>query len=109
MIYSLAARIFVATASILIVYWIARDNLVEEKIPPLLLVGIYFIGLYISCYFVDLSICASEGIMIAFLTEIDMDQVGYADMKLRNDDTLGLRDAIHTIEKEQGKIWADKV
>lgn len=35
--------------------------------------------------------------MIAFLTEIDMDQVGYADMKIRNDDTLGLRDAIHTI------------
>lgn len=59
MIYSLATRIFVATAGILIVYWIARDNLVEGKIPPLLLLGVYFIGLYVSCYFVDLSICAS--------------------------------------------------
>ena len=35
--------------------------------------------------------------MIAFLAEIDMDQVGYSDMKLRNDDTLGLRDAIHSL------------
>ncbi len=82
--YSLAARIFVALASIMIVYFIAKGSMVEEKIPPLLLLGIFFIGLYISCYFVDIQIDSCEGFLTAFLTEIEMDQVGYKEMRLKN-------------------------
>jgi hypothetical protein len=60
----------VALASILIVYFMAKGSMVEEKIPPLLLLGIFFIGLYISCYFVDIQIDSCEGFLTAFLTEI---------------------------------------
>lgn len=84
--YCLAARIFVALGSILIVYFLAKDSLVEEKIPPLLLLGLFFIGLYISCYFVDIQINSCEGFLTAFLAEIEMDQLGYKDMKLKNED-----------------------
>ncbi len=68
----------------MIVYLMAKGTMVEERIPPLLLMGIFFIGLYISCYFVDIQIDSCEGFLTAFQTEIEMDQVGYKEMKLKN-------------------------
>lgn len=32
-----------------------------------------------------------------------MDQVGYKDMRLRNDNMITLKEAIHEIEKDQGR------
>jgi hypothetical protein len=59
--------------------------------------GIFFIGLYISCYFVDIQIDSCEGFLTAFLTEIEMDQVGYKEMQLKNENMVELRDEIHEI------------
>lgn len=42
-----------------------------------------------------------------------MDQVGYKDMRLRNDNMITLKEAIHEIEKDQGrypnKYWVDLI
>ncbi len=81
----------------MIVYLMAKGTMVQERIPPLLLLGIFFIGLYISCYFVDIQIDSCEGFLTAFLTEIEMDQVGYKEMKLKNENMVELRDEIHEI------------
>ena len=58
-IYAFAGRIVIALSSILIIYWITRDNLVGEKVPPYLLLGIFFMCLYIVSYFVDVHVHAA--------------------------------------------------
>lgn len=53
-IYALFTRLAIAFASVLLVYWITRDNLVDEKVPMFLLIGVFLICLYIICYFADI-------------------------------------------------------
>lgn len=53
-VYTFVARVVLALVSVMIAYWIARDNLVESKVPPYLLLGIFFACLYITCYCSDL-------------------------------------------------------
>jgi hypothetical protein len=67
-IYSFFSRIVISFAAILIVYWITRDSLVEEKVPFTLLVGVFFISLYISSYFADIQAIVAEALMLCFLT-----------------------------------------
>jgi len=71
-IYAFTCRLLMALAAILIIYWITKDNLVEERVAPILLLGIFFMCLYITCYFVDLYTVFAESLMICFLTEEDL-------------------------------------
>lgn len=72
-IYALAARIVIALSSVLIIYWITRDNTVEESVPAYLLLGIFFIALFISCYFIDIHVVPAEALMVCFLAESDLE------------------------------------
>lgn len=71
-IYALSARLVIALSTILIIYAISSAGLIL-KVPPMLLVGIFFVALYISCYFVDIHVHASEALMLCFLCENDVD------------------------------------
>ena len=51
--YTVVARVVLALTGMMIVYWIARDNLVESKVPPHLLLGMFFVCMYVTCYFAD--------------------------------------------------------
>ena len=53
-VYTVVARVVLALTGMMIVYWIARDNLVESKVPPHLLLGMFFVCMYVTCYFADL-------------------------------------------------------
>ena len=95
-IYALAARLVLALSSVLIIYWIARDNLFESKTPPLLLLGIFFMCLFVTGYFIDIHVDAAEALLICFLAEYEMDQVGYKNMPISRDT---IKDRIHEIEE----------
>jgi hypothetical protein len=73
-IYAFAARIFLSLLTILIVYWISHDNLVDYKVYGVLLVLIFLISLYVTCYFVDVHAIIAEAIIICFLCEYDLDE-----------------------------------
>ena len=73
-IYAFAARVLIALTAIFIVYWITHDNLVGEKVPPYLLLGIFFVCLYIVCYFVDIQVHAAEAVMVCFHTEYELEE-----------------------------------
>lgn len=53
-VYTVVSRVVVALIGLMIVYWIARDNMVESKVPAHLLLGMFFICLYVTCYCSDL-------------------------------------------------------
>ena len=44
-----------------------------ESIPPYLLVGVFFVCLYISCYFVDIHVHAAEALSVCLLAEYDVE------------------------------------
>lgn len=67
--YSLSARIIPTLVTLLIVYWISWTTLNYQSINEYLLLGIFFIGLYIVCFFVDIHVCVAEALMISFLAE----------------------------------------
>jgi len=53
-IYAFAARIVMALAVILIIFWITAGIMSEGQVPGSLLLGIFFICLYVTCYFIDI-------------------------------------------------------
>lgn len=77
------ARTVLALASVMIAYWIARDNLVESRVPPYLLLGIFFACLYITCYCSDLHAIIAQAVLLCFLVEYDLDE-GWNYNKMRN-------------------------
>ena len=71
---------------------------------PYLLLGVFFIGLFVSVYFVDIHVDIGEAIMIAFLAEADYEYVSYRDLSICRD---FLKDAVADIheETEHHKRW----
>ena len=59
--------------SVMIAYWIARDNLVEGRVPPYMLLGVFFACLYVTCYCSDLHAHIAEAILVCFLAEYELD------------------------------------
>jgi len=59
---------------VLLTFWIAKSYLSDGKVPLLLLVGVFFICLYVTCYLVDLHTVAAEALMVCFLSEYDLDE-----------------------------------
>ena len=57
----------------MIIYWIARDNLVQGMVPPYLLLGEFFICLYITCYCSDLHPNIAEAFLVCFLAEYELE------------------------------------
>lgn len=72
-VYTVLSRVVLALIGLMIVYWIARDNLVESKVPPHLLLGMFFICLYVTCYCSDLHALVAEAYLICFLAEYDVE------------------------------------
>jgi hypothetical protein len=66
-VYTSVARVVLALAGVLIVYWIARDNLVDSRVPPHLLVGMFFVSLYVTCYCADVHALIGEAFLVCFL------------------------------------------
>ena len=65
--YTLAARLFLALSSMLIIYWISEGQMHGESQNPYLLLGVFLIGLFVSVYFVDIHVDVAEALMIGFL------------------------------------------
>ncbi len=98
-VYAFVVRIVLALVSVMIAYWIARDNLVESKVPPYLLLGIFFACLYVTCYCSDLHALIAEAVLICFLLEEDLqDNWSYAKMRYC---PLKLRELVTDIDKKQ--------
>lgn len=65
--YRLAARLFLALSTMLIIYWISQGDLRTGVQNPYLLLGVFLIGLYIAVYFVDIHVDVAEALMVSFL------------------------------------------
>jgi hypothetical protein len=59
---------------VLVVYWITKDNLVNEQVPLTVLGGVFLVCLYVTCYFSDVHAVAAEALMVCFLTEYDLEE-----------------------------------
>ena len=57
----------------LIIYWIGVSNLVQGRVPPYLLLGEFFICLYITCYCSDLHPNIAEAFLVCFLAEYELE------------------------------------
>lgn len=57
----------------LIIYWIGVSNLVQGLVPPTLLLGEFFICLYITCYCSDLHPNIAEAFLVCFLAEYELE------------------------------------
>lgn len=67
--YSLAARLVIALSTMLIAYWIMQNSLSKSLVNPYVLLGVFFMALFVTCYFVDIHVNIAQAIMIAFLAE----------------------------------------
>lgn len=65
--YSLAARLVIALSTTLIAYWIMQGRLTGSIVNPYVLLGVFFMALFITCYFVDIHVDVAEALMVAFL------------------------------------------
>lgn len=83
--YSLAARLVIALSTMLIAYWIMQGRLTGAIVNPYVLLGVFFMALFITCYFVDIHVDVAEALMVAFLAEYQIDQIGYRDMNIARD------------------------
>jgi hypothetical protein len=66
-IYTFIARVVLSLSAVMIIYWIAYTNLVQSVVPPYLLLGEFFICLYITCYCSDLHTNIAEALLVCFL------------------------------------------
>ena len=96
-IYSLAARIVLSITTVLIVYWMG-EGMLEENAYSLL--GAFFIGLYVTCYFVDIHIDVSEALLITFLCEYDLEKEDYTEMECRE----SLKNPIQALSEWEKRI-----
>ena len=51
----------------LIAYWIAEGRMEGGVQNPYVLLGVFFIGLYITVFFIDIHVDVAEALMISFL------------------------------------------
>ena len=71
--YSLAARLVIALSTTLIAYWIMQSKLTNSAVNPYVLLGVFFMALFVTCYFVDIHVNIAEALMVAFLAEWELD------------------------------------
>ena len=89
-----------ALASVLIIFWIATDNLYTGQAPPYLLLGIFFMCLFVVEYFIDIHIDVSEALLITFLAEYNVDLTNYKNMSVCRPE---LKEAIEELEEKYRK------
>jgi hypothetical protein len=65
--YSLAARLVIALSTTLISYWIMQSRLTNGVVNPYVLLGVFFMTLFITGFFVDIHVNIAEALMVAFL------------------------------------------
>lgn len=71
--YSLAARLVIALSTTLIAYWIMQNRLSNAVVNPYVLLGVFLMALFVTCYFVDIHVNIAEALMVAFLAEWELD------------------------------------
>lgn len=54
--YSLAARLCVALSTTLIAYWMLQSRMYQSFVNPYVLLGVFFIALFVTSYFIDLHV-----------------------------------------------------
>jgi hypothetical protein len=57
----------IALSTTLIAYWIMQGRLTGAIVNPYVLLGVFFMALFITCYFVDIHVDVAEALMVAFL------------------------------------------
>ena len=83
--YSLAARLVIALSTTMIAYWIMQGRLTGGVVNPYVLLGVFFMALFITNFFVDIHVNVAEALMVAFLAESEVDQYSYRDMNIARD------------------------
>ena len=101
-VFRFVARVFLSLAAVLIVYWISRDNLTDERIPPYTLVGIFFACLYITSYFSDIHAIIAEAFIVCFLSEYELDE-NWTPFEMKNCPEE-VRQLVYEIETSSGGI-----
>lgn len=54
-------------------------------VNPYVLLGVFFMALFVTYGFVDIHVDIAESLMVAFLAEYDVDQHSYRDMNIARD------------------------
>ena len=81
----------------MIAYWIMQGRLTGAIVNPYVLLGVFFMALFITCYFVDIHVDVAEALMVAFLAEFEIDQIGYKDMNIARE---SLKNAINDLDHD---------
>jgi hypothetical protein len=71
-----------------------------HMINPYVLLGVFFMALFVTYGFVDLHIDVSEALMVAFLSEYDVDYSSYMDMKIARDPLKNDMDMIQRVSEK---------
>ena len=83
--YALCARLVIALLTTLIAYIIMVTKFTITIVNAYVLLGVFFMALFVTYGFVDLHVDVAEALMVAFLAEYDVDQTGYKDMHIARD------------------------
>lgn len=54
--YALAARLVIALSTMLIAYWIMQRSITYSIVNPYVLLAVFFMALFVTCYFVDIHV-----------------------------------------------------
>lgn len=54
-----------------------QNRLSNAEVNPYVLLGVFFMALFVTCYFVDLHVNIAEALMISFLAEWELDLPSY--------------------------------
>ena len=74
-----------------------QGRLTGAIVNPYVLLGVFFMALFITCYFVDIHVDVAEALMVAFLAEFEIDQIGYKDMNIARE---SLKNAINDLDHD---------
>lgn len=81
----------------MIAYWIMQGRQTGAVVNPHVLLGVFCIALFITCYFVDLHVDVAEALMVAFLAESEVDTYSYRELSIARD---SLKNAIDDLDAD---------
>lgn len=75
----------IALSTMLIAFGIMQGRLTGSVVNSYVLLGVFFMALFVTCYFVDIHVNIAEALMVAFLAEWEMDLTSYRSMNIARD------------------------
>ena len=73
------------------------SRMYQSLVNPYVLLGVFFIALFVTSYFIDLHVDIAQALMVTFLAEHELD-MGYTQMSIAKNT---LKNAINDIDVEQ--------